>query len=87
MILFVAAVPRSRPPLPPSLRCRAPVTTRGPHSRHRNCVSQCYERVKSADTQTLKEKYEEELKREIKKLQRLRDQIKVSSAPLCNRWI
>lgn len=38
---------------------------------------QCYERVKSADAQALKEKYEEELKREIKKLQRLRDQIKV----------
>jgi hypothetical protein len=39
---------------------------------------QCHEKVKSADTQTLKEKYEEELKKEIKKLQRLRDQIKVS---------
>ncbi|KAL7494071.1 hypothetical protein ACHAWT_003819 [Skeletonema menzelii] len=35
-----------------------------------------YEKVYSADTQNQKEKYETELKKEIKKLQRLRDQIK-----------
>ena len=46
-------------------------------TRHATAHLQCYERVKSADAQALKEKYEEELKREIKKLQRLRDQIKV----------
>lgn len=39
-----------------------------------------YEKVKSAESQTLKEKYEEELKKEIKKLQRCRDQIKVWGA-------
>jgi CCR4-NOT transcription complex subunit 3 len=39
-----------------------------------------YDKVKTADTQPLKEKYEEELKKEIKKLQRCRDQIKVWGA-------
>jgi CCR4-NOT transcription complex subunit 3 len=38
--------------------------------------------VYAAEQQTLKEKYESDLKKEIKKLQRLRDQIKtwISSA-------
>jgi CCR4-NOT transcriptional regulation complex NOT5 subunit len=40
-------------------------------------VVQIYEKIKVADSQALKEKYEEELKKEIKKLQRCRDQIKV----------
>ena len=39
-----------------------------------------YDKVKTADTQALKEKYEEELKTSIKKLQRCRDQIKVWAA-------
>ena len=39
-----------------------------------------YERVKTAESQPLKEKYEEELKKEIKKLQRYRDQIKAWAA-------
>jgi CCR4-NOT transcription complex subunit 3 len=38
--------------------------------------NEIWEKVYSADSQTLKEKYESDLKKEIKKLQRLRDQIK-----------
>ena len=46
---------------------------------------QIYDKIKAADSQPLKEKYEEELKKEIKKLQRCRDQIKVSGARRC--WV
>jgi CCR4-NOT transcription complex subunit 3 len=38
--------------------------------------NEIWEKVYTADTQTLKEKFEADLKKEIKKLQRLRDQIK-----------
>ena len=38
--------------------------------------NEIWDKVYSADNQTLKEKFEAELKKEIKKLQRLRDQIK-----------
>ena len=37
---------------------------------------QTWEQVYEAESQTLREKYETELKKEIKKLQKLRDQVK-----------
>jgi CCR4-NOT transcription complex subunit 3 len=37
---------------------------------------QTWEQVYEADSQTLREKYETELKKEIKKLQKLREQVK-----------
>jgi CCR4-NOT transcription complex subunit 3 len=45
-------------------------------SRDTDCIPTIHAQVYAASQQSLKEKYEGELKKEIKKLQRLRDQIK-----------